>query len=127
MGSAFQSTDFADRARKRPSAFQRRRKVGLVGVASIILNRVCRTTQLELDHYLERAFPDGEPMTYTKQSFAEARQNLNPEAFEWINEVFLRAFYEDGDEQTYRGFRVLAVDGSVIERKRQTVPTFSHA
>ena len=54
-------------------------------------------------------------MTYTKQSFAEARQNLRPEAFEWLNQVFLKGFYQDGDEATYRGFRLLAIDGSVIE------------
>lgn len=35
-------------------------------------------------------------MTYTKQSFAEARQNLRPEAFEWLNQIFLQGFYEDG-------------------------------
>ena len=99
----------------RPTAFTRQRKVNLVGVVSIILNMVRRSTQLELDDYVRQAFPEDLTMTYTKQSFAEARQNLRPEAFEWLNQVFLQGFYEDGEEATYRGFRLLAIDGSVIE------------
>ncbi len=67
-----QSRDFADQARTRAQAFTRRRKVGLVGVVSIILNLVRRTTQVELDAFLEHVQPGGEAMTYTKQSFAEA-------------------------------------------------------
>ncbi len=96
----------------RPTAFTRQRKVNLVGVVSIILNMVRRSTQLELDDYVRQAFPEDLTMTYTKQSFAEARQNLRPEAFEWLNQVFLKGFYEDGEEATYRGFRWLAIDGS---------------
>ena len=37
-------------------------------------------------------------MTYTKQSFAEARQNLRPEAFVLLNHVFLQGYYADGDD-----------------------------
>lgn len=99
----------------RPTAFTRHRKLDLVGVVSIILNMVRRSTQLEWDDYLRQTFPEHPNMTYTKQSFAEARQNLRPEAFEWLNQVFLQGFYEDGDEATYHGFRLLAIDGSVIE------------
>ena len=73
-----------------------------------------RSTPRELDDYLSQAFPEEPNMTYTQQSFAEARQNLRPEAFEWLNQVFLKGFYEDDDEATYRGFRLLAIDGSVI-------------
>ena len=60
------SGDFRDQAQKRPQAFTRRRKVGRVGVVSIILNMVCKTTQVELDDYLERVHPEGGVMTYTK-------------------------------------------------------------
>ena len=68
------SADFRNQAQRRPQAFTRRRKVGLVGVVSIILNMVRKTTQVELDDSLERVHPGGGVMTYTKQSFAEARQ-----------------------------------------------------
>ena len=99
----------------RPTAFTRHRKLDLVGVVSIVLNMVRRLTQLELDDYLRQTFPENPTMTYTKQSVAEARQNLRLAAFEWLNQVFLQGFYEDGDAATYRGFRLLASAGSVIE------------
>jgi len=105
---------FRREARRRPQAFTRRRKVGLLGVLSIILNMVRKTTQVELDEYLERIDPGGE-MMYTKQSFAEARQNLRPEVFTRLNDVLIQGYYADGDYARYRGFRLLAVDGSVME------------
>ena len=106
---------FRDQARRYPHALTRHRKVGLIGVLSIILNMVRKTTQVELDDYRERILPGGETMTYTKQSFAEARQNLRPEAFVLLNNVFLQGYYADGDDARYHGFRLLAVDGSVLE------------
>ncbi len=115
MGETIRHPEFWKRARMRPMALTRQRKVNLVGVVTIILNMVRRSTQLELDDYLRQTFPEDPNMTYTKQSFAEARQNLRPEAFEWLNQVFLKGFYADGDEATYRGFRLLAIDGSVVE------------
>lgn len=109
------SGDFLGQAQKRPQAFTRRRKVGLVGVVSIILNMVRKTTQVELDDYLERIHPEGGAVTYTKQSFAEARQNLRPEALTGLNDVLIQGYYADGDYVRYRGFRLLAIDGSVME------------
>ena len=114
MGDTIRHAEFWKRARMRPTAFTRQRQVNLVGVVSIILNMIRRSTPRELDDYLSQAFPEEPNMTYTQQSFAEARQNLRPEAFEWLNQVFLKGFYEDDDEATYRGFRLLAIDGSVI-------------
>ncbi len=48
------SEDFRHQARRRPQAFTRRRKGGLVGVVSIILNRIRQTPQVEWDDYTSR-------------------------------------------------------------------------
>ena len=88
VGKYLHSEEFRDQARQRLQAFTRQRKVGLVGVMSIILNMVRKTTQVELDEYLERIHPDG-----AKQSFAEARQNLRPEAFTLLNQVCIQGYY----------------------------------
>jgi hypothetical protein len=58
--------------------------------------------------------------TYTKQSFSEARQKLSSEAFTFLNDELVHAFYEDGDYKTYQGFRLLAIDGSVMELPNTT-------
>ncbi len=115
VGQFLYREEFCAQARQRPQAFTRHRKVGVIGVVSIILNMVRKTTQVEWDEYLERVHPGGEAMTYTKQSFAEARQNLRPEAFTLLNTVLIQGYYAEGDYATYRGFRWLAVDGSVLE------------
>lgn len=108
--------DFRNRAKERPVDFTRERKIGFVGVVSIIFNLVRRSTQLEWDDFRERFFPKQEVATsYTKQSFAEARQKLRPEAFTWLNEAFIDRYYAEPDYQTFHGFRVLAVDGCVAE------------
>ncbi len=115
MEKVLHSGEFRDRARQRPQAFTRQRKVGFVDVVAIVLNMVRKTTQVELDEYWERIHPDGEAMMYTKQSFAEARQNLRPEAFTLLNNVFIQGYYSRDDYARYCGFRLLAVDGSVME------------
>ena len=99
--------DFRNRAKERPVDFTRERKIGFVGVVSIIFNLVRRSTQLEWDDFRERFFPKQEVATsYTKQSFAEARQKLRPEAFTWLNEAFIDRYYAEPDYQTFHGFRV---------------------
>ncbi len=73
-----------------------------MGVVSIILNGVRRTTQVELDDFLERLRPIlADLTTYTKQSFAEARQKLRPEAFVELNDALVDRYYRDEDYQTF--------------------------
>ena len=96
--------------------FTRERKVGFMTLVCMILNMVKRTTQIEIDEFLEK-FKDrkGKQMTYTRQSFSEARQKLSPKAFIMINDEFIQRYYEDDDFKTYKGYRLLAVDGLCIE------------
>ncbi len=54
VGKTLQDLGFRERSKEHPTDFTRDRKVGLVGVVSIILNGVRRTTQIELDDFLER-------------------------------------------------------------------------
>ena len=56
-----------------------------------------------------------EVTTYTKQSFSEARQKIKPEVFIYLNEYLTRMYYEDKIFKSYKGYRLLAVDGSKIQ------------
>ena len=96
--------------------FTRERKVGFTTLICMILNMVKRTTQIEIDEFLEKfEARKGKQMTYTRQSFSEARQKLSPKAFIMINDEFIRRYYEDDDFKTYKGYRLLAIDGLCIE------------
>ncbi len=122
------SKDFKDKSRKNKKDFTRERKVGFFQLIHIILNRLCKSTQLELDAFREKFMP--ETVTrYTKQSFSEARQKLSPDAFKLLNDEFVRVYYADGDYKTYNGFRLLGVDGSRIEvpSNKETIKTYGFA
>lgn len=96
--------------------FTRERKVRFMTLICMILNMVKRTTQMEIDEFLEKfEAGKGKKMTYTRQSFSDARQKLSSKAFIMINDEFIQRYYEDDDFKTYKGYRLLAIDGLYIE------------
>lgn len=110
------SRKLKEKARMNETDFTRERKVGFVALVSIILNMVKRSTQIEIDEFLkEFSTKDGKCITYTKQSFSEARQKLSSEAFVMLNDEFVKRYYEEDDYKKYKGYRLLAIDGSYIE------------
>ena len=109
-------SDLKDKSRLNKNDFTRSRKVGFVTLVCMILNMIKKSTQLEIDDFMKKFGADDERYsTYTKQSFSEARQKLSPEAFKILNNGFVQKYYEDNDFKKYKGYRLLAVDGSCIE------------
>lgn len=105
-----------ERSKKEEKDFSRNRKLGFIPLICLIINMVRKSTQLELDEFRERFMPESaQSTTYTKQSFSEARQKLSPIAFVLLNDGFIQQFYADDDYKTYKGFRLLAIDGMVTE------------
>ena len=116
MFSLLHQPEFCEEAKELPSDFTRHRKVGFVDVMAIIINQIRLTTQIELNRYREEFLPESAAKTsYTKQSFAEARQKIRPEAFVSLNNALVDRYYADPDYETFHGFRVLAIDGCGIE------------
>jgi hypothetical protein len=116
MAHMMQSDEYKDQSKKQEKDFTRERKVGFVSLICIIFNMLRKSTQLELDDFRAKFIPESaETTTYTKQSFSEARQKLSPAAFTLLNDELIRGFYEDDDYKTYKGFRLLAIDGSAME------------
>jgi hypothetical protein len=108
--------EFKNQSRKSDKDFTRERKVGFVPLVRMLTRMIRKTTQLELDEYRETFMPESaEATSYTKQSFSEARQKLSPVAFTLLNDEIIRGFYEDDEFKTYKGFRLLAIDGSIME------------
>ena len=77
-----------------------------------ILKGLKKTLQIEIDDWFE--FLGGEK-TMTKQAFSQLRQKIKSEAFTELNDNFTNWFYEDDNFKKYRGYRLLAVDGSITE------------
>ncbi len=77
-----------------------------------ILKGIKRTLQIELDNWFE--FLDS-GKTMTKQAFSQLRQKISPEAFIHLNDDFITWFYDDDNFKKFKGYRLLAIDGSVTE------------
>ena len=108
--------EFREESKKEEKDFTRERKVGFVAVICIIFNMIRKSTQLELDEFREKFMTEAaKTTTYTKQAFSEARQKLSPRAFTLLTDELIQGFYEDDDYKTYKGFRLLAIDGMVVE------------
>ena len=69
--------------------------------------------------------------TVTNSAYTQARAKLNYTAFIELNEKSVEMFYEDGEYNRYKKFRLLAVDGSVVilpnsdDIKREFNPTLA--
>lgn len=50
----------------------------------------------------------------SKQAFSQARKKLSPEVFVLLNKKLITEFYSNNEFKTYKGMRLLAVDGSVV-------------
>jgi Transposase DDE domain len=80
-----------------------------------LLNQPRSALQTELDQFyrvLNRAAT--ETQVVTAQAFSKARSKLKPEVFESLNQTLQQQLDSLGLRQTWRGLRVLAVDGSSV-------------
>lgn len=66
----------------------------------------------ELERFFDQACPGTEPPT--DAAFCQARHKVLPEAFSELNRILLEEFYQQRPVHRWKGWRVLAVDGSTV-------------
>lgn len=76
-----------------------------------IINFVKRTLQLELDDFSKIASTPN----ITKQAFSQARQKVSPKAFIHMLNQVNKWYYKDTPFAKYKKYRLLAIDGTVLE------------
>jgi hypothetical protein len=110
-----------------PKYFTREGKMNFVSLITFILNFTKKTLQLELDAFFKDV--KGTENTITKQAFSEARQKISPKAFQILFEENVKLFYTATDLKTYKGYQLLAIDGSTLELKNteELRATFGYA
>ena len=75
-----------------------------------MINRISKTTSIELFNFFRLRNPE---KLITKQALSKARENLSPDVFIKLNEIYVNTFYEHENEcETYKGYIVLAMDGT---------------
>lgn len=104
---------FMCETRTKSTYFTRVGKMNFKNIILFILNFVKKSIQLELDSFLKNI--NGESSTITKQGYSEARQKISPTAFIKMNNTIISWYYGDDDFKTYNGYRLCAIDGSVLE------------
>ena len=87
--------------------------MGFVDVISFILGLAKKSLQLELDDYF--ALTNKSPETISKQAYSAARKKINPLAFVQLLNIVVEMFYSSVDFAKFKGYRLLAIDGSVME------------
>jgi len=108
------SDGFIERHRRKATDFTRRRCLTFVVVVLFLLNLVKRALQDELDEYFRLLRGDELAVrAVTKSAFSQARQKLKYTAFIELNQAQVRYFWEHFEPETWQGFRLVAVDGSM--------------
>lgn len=87
-------------------------KLSFPELICFVLNLPKASLQTEVNRFLNMFAPD---KTMSKTSVNEARLKISSNAFTAINDFIAGKFYEDGDYKTYKGYRLIAVDGSVFD------------
>ncbi|GAE28237.1 mobile element protein [Halalkalibacter wakoensis JCM 9140] len=106
---------FMCESRMKSTYFTRRgnNKMDFNSLILFCLNFVKKSIQLELDDFHKLLnLPD---VSISKQGFSEARQKISPNAFMKLVDVVTEWFYEDGVINTFKGYRLSAIDASILE------------
>ncbi len=90
--------------------FTRNRSLTFTNLTVFIINFVKKSLQLELYSFADFF----NISSVSKQAFSKARKKLSPMVFTLLNQKLLEEFYTDNEIETFKGFRVLAIDGSTL-------------
>lgn len=93
--------------------FTRRRKITFIHLIVLLTQGLSRSIQRELNSFYQKLQKSDFSIQHvTKGAFSRARAKLKPEAFAELNRVGIASFYRNAPYKTWRGFRLLAIDGS---------------
>ncbi|APQ73101.1 hypothetical protein [Clostridium botulinum] len=101
--------------RTKESYFTRtgRSKMGFKKIILFMINFVKKSLQIELDSFSKIIHEDD--INITKQAFSQAHHKVSPKAFICMMNEINKWFYKDTPFKKYREYRLLAIDGTVLE------------
>lgn len=74
---------------------------------------VKKSIQLELDAFFKILNPTTDSIS--KQGYSQARRKVSPRAFKRLADEVVKWFYNDNSYKTFHGYRLCAIDGSILE------------
>lgn len=110
------SKAFLARHRRSPQDFTRDRILSFPHLLSFLINLVKGSLQDELDRFFQVLMDRTVPVRQmTKAALCKARKKLCPDAFVELNDKLNAHFYRGPSSKRWKGFRVLAIDGSTCK------------
>jgi hypothetical protein len=104
---------FMCETRTKITYFTRTGKMVFKNIILFILNFVKKSIQIELDLFFKNINEKDESIT--KQGYSQARQKIAPTAFIKMADAIITWFYKDDDFKTFRGYRLCAIDGTILQ------------
>ena len=106
---------FMCETRMKPTYFTRSAncKMDFKSIIIFGLNFVKMSLQIELDSFFKTI--KGVENVISKQAYSEARQKISPTAFIKLADAIISWFYGDDDFKTFNGYRLSAIDASILE------------
>jgi hypothetical protein len=99
-------------SRLNQSHFTRDRKMSFEDIILCMLNLFKKDAQMEVEGFLKNVKETD--MTMSEQAFLKARKKISPTAFIMLNDALVKDVYNDEDYIKFQGYRLLAVDGTVV-------------
>jgi hypothetical protein len=114
LTAPLEDDSFIVRFKRSAADFTRARVLTFRAATVLLMAKGSKSLQLSLNEFVPK-LGRGQP-TVSKVAYSKARRKLKHTAFIKLNEkAVVRTMYEDGDYQTFHGFRILAVDGSKVQ------------
>ena len=108
------SNQFLERNKNSKKDFTRKRKLTFPKIILFMLNSIKKSLQKELTEF-SLLLKDEKVKNITNSAFCQSRMKLNYNAFIELNEGIINEFYTDNVIELWKGFRLLAIDGSKIQ------------
>lgn len=112
INNEINSIEFMKRNRYANKDFTRKRKLPFVSLIFFMINLVKQTLQKELTNFISLISSSKENIT--KSAFSQSRRKLKAEAFIELNDTLVESFYKNDDFKKWKGFRLLAIDGTCL-------------
>jgi hypothetical protein len=114
MREALFSNTFINRHKTASGHFTRQAILSFSTLCILMLRKGTQSLQLSLNAFVPML--NMGKTTVTKMAYSKARHKLKHTAFIELNqEAVVRTMYADDDCTRYKGFRVFAIDGSVVQ------------
>lgn len=96
--------------------FTRVRKQTFHLILLFMLNMLRKSLAIEIENFSTFLGKKSTTSKFTKSAFVQARKKIKPEVFKHLSDTLVKEFYTDNDLaiKKWKGFRLLAVDGSRI-------------